>query len=603
MKKLLLIIFSWLIFLIPAFAQDIPQDAAVTVLEHTGSGYYIKNYDVDMVVDKDKSVRVTEDIDVYFENDHHGIYREIPVFPNKITDVNVSEQYRTSMNGDDLNIKIGDPYTTIKGDKHYKIRYTYHFLNNKNEFYYNIIGTNWAVPINRASFNLTMPSTVDPSKVGLSIGKYGTKGFSGGAEFSVNGNKISGKTHKALNPGEGITIRIEVHSGYFNVNLNYIKILSVALIVIFTLISFLIWHRYGKDEPVIPVVNFYPPKGMDSGEVELGYRGFFTKKGLISLIIYLASKGYLKIYDKEKSFTITKLKEYTGGSEALKDLMMALFPYNQMAITKEELEESGTFYKDCEKIIKNFNKRRNIIFFKDSVSLPLQILMCTCLFIVGVLTLFSVYDFRIVDYLLGDRVMFKLLIMPLCGVISLVMTWTQSGEAGMQWNKIWGAVVWVVVPIGLVLGIGHFYNLPEVLFGVACTVVCAVCAYQLPKRNKVGQNLLNNLMGLKNFIRVAEKNRIKLLVSRDPEYFYNILPYAYVLDVEDEWIKKFEDIMQIQPDWYEGERFNTKRFRRFVDDMNTLSSPSVANGGISTSSSGGGGHAGGGGGGGGGGGW
>lgn len=36
---------------------------------------------------------------------------------------------------------------------------------------------------------------------------------------------------------------------------------------------------------------------------------------------------------------------------------------------------------------------------------------------------------------------------------------------------------------------------------------------------------------------------------QDPTYFYDILPYTYVLGVSDKWIKQFETIGLQSPDW------------------------------------------------------
>ena len=107
-------------------------------------------------------------------------------------------------------------------------------------------------------------------------------------------------------------------------------------------------------------------------------------------------------------------------------------------------------------------------------------------------------------------------------------------------------------------------------------------------------------MGFKKFIETAEKHRLQALVEKDPEYFYNILPYAYIFGISDKWIKKFEGIMEFKPDWYSGTNFNEHTFHKFSNSMSAASLPSVANGGISSSSSGGGSSGGGGGGGGGG---
>ena len=52
--------------------------------------------------------------------------------------------------------------------------------------------------------------------------------------------------------------------------------------------------------------------------------------------------------------------------------------------------------------------------------------------------------------------------------------------------------------------------------------------------------------------------------SDNPEYFYNILPYAYVLGVSDKWMKKFEGITMEAPHWYYSCLLYTSNFKNAV---------------------------------------
>ena len=47
----------------------------------------------------------------------------------------------------------------------------------------------------------------------------------------------------------------------------------------------------------------------------------------------------------------------------------------------------------------------------------------------------------------------------------------------------------------------------------------------------------------------AELDKINELIEEDPEYFYHIIPYAYVFGLTNRWINKFEDIDIVQPEW------------------------------------------------------
>ena len=110
-----------------------------------------------------------------------------------------------------------------------------------------------------------------------------------------------------------------------------------------------------------------------------------------------------------------------------------------------------------------------------------------------------------------------------------------------------------------------------------------------------------------------------MLVEKNPSYFYNILPYAYVLNVTDKWAKNFEDLTIEPPSWYIYDYDDPLRYGRMnsiymvnhlTHSMDKISSQAIqvpsssGSGGFGDSGfGGGGGFSGGGGGGGGGGSW
>ena len=171
---------------------------------------------------------------------------------------------------------------------------------------------------------------------------------------------------------------------------------------------------------------------------------------------------------------------------------------------------------------------------------------------------------------------------------------------GLVWGLGFGGIPWA----GLVLP--ELKQEPVYLIGygvgLLCILVMVICLKYLPKRTPYGNEILGKLKGFKNFLETAEKDKLEAMVMENPEYFYNILPYAYVLGVSDKWIKKFESISLQAPSWYDSP--NTFDMRTFGTFMNSTMSSAQSN--MSYSDSGGssgGGSSGGGSGGGGGGSW
>jgi uncharacterized membrane protein len=145
---------------------------------------------------------------------------------------------------------------------------------------------------------------------------------------------------------------------------------------------------------------------------------------------------------------------------------------------------------------------------------------------------------------------------------------------------------------------------------IAASGIISLCAVFVRKRTDQGNAWMGKILGLRNFIILAEKDRLETLAAENPSYFYSILPYAYVLGITDIWIKNFEGIALDPPTWYYGHgAFTPILFAAsFNNAMTTMGSrmtstpPSSGSGGGGGGFSGGG-FSGGGGGGGGGGSW
>lgn len=55
-----------------------------------------------------------------------------------------------------------------------------------------------------------------------------------------------------------------------------------------------------------------------------------------------------------------------------------------------------------------------------------------------------------------------------------------------------------------------------------------------------GESVRNKIMSLRNFIKTGDKDEIDKRLTKDNNYFYNILSYSYVLGVSYKWINNFK---------------------------------------------------------------
>jgi len=62
------------------------------------------------------------------------------------------------------------------------------------------------------------------------------------------------------------------------------------------------------------------------------------------------------------------------------------------------------------------------------------------------------------------------------------------------------------------------------------------------------------------FLVAAEKQRFEMLLGENPDYYYDILPYAQVLGVSKIWQSKFDRLLYSPSSWFFGDGVNTATY-------------------------------------------
>lgn len=192
----------------------------------------ITNFSAEYTIKKDSVVEVTETINYDFEVlDKHGIFRTLekkhPQAPTswyktryvdiKVLSVSMDEKYQPFTVNDsqsELEIKIGDPDTIVTGSHVYKITYelmgALSYGDQGAEFYWNVTGNDWLVPISNAT------AVVRGEEADILSGENACyQGYFGSTASCSNLDKIGNVvmfTANNLNVGEGLTIATKIDS-------------------------------------------------------------------------------------------------------------------------------------------------------------------------------------------------------------------------------------------------------------------------------------------------------------------------------------------------------------------------------------------------------
>ena len=178
------------------------------------------------------------------------------------------------------------------------------------------------------------------------------------------------------------------------------------------------------------------------------------------------------------------------------------------------------------------------------------------------------------------------------------------------------AVVIVIASTLIALNIGRGPTPFVIAAIVVLFLTLAFFAIVMTRPTTRGRKLLDEMLGFKDYLEVAEKDELNLRnpPEKTPELFETYLPFALALGVDQQWSERFASVLaairdengsEYRPSWYNGS-FNSsnlsKTTSKLSGSLNSALGSSVSPPG-SSSGGGGGGSSGGGGGGGGGGGW
>ena len=435
-----------------------------------------------------------------------------------------------------------------------------------------------------------MPKDFDESKIGFSVGKYGSTN-NANINYYVSDNIISGYYYNGLNKKEGLTIRLELPEGYFvkqpiDVK-NYITIVILILFVIITILMVLIDKYKNK---VVDTVEFYPPKGLNSLEVGYIYKGKAINRDVTSLLIYLANKGYLKIKKVKNelndndlnSYKIVKLKDYKDIEDINeKAFLTGLFGYSNKNNEKIEISINSLigFYETNKEILENINGKQ-----KKKINV-----MRIIIAIMATISAFLLFDTKIFVFLLFYAVLFYII------AILIETKGLHTFTNNKTMNKI--CIIFCI----LMSSLGMFYaisNLDYILLEIIIYIyflTFPVCYGLIPNKISYSKEIIGKVKGFRNYLQTAEKEKLESMVEDNPNYFYDILPYAYVLGITDKWIKKFENITIPDPTWCEGfVNFDILTIEGFMHETissieTSMSTDTSSGGGISGGGSGGGG--------------
>jgi len=624
----------------------------------TAQAERIRHYAVDLVGMADGSLSVEEQIDYDFEGaNKHGIYRDIPnTVPGHVggrrtlefSQVSITQDGRParwieeSTSGDAgpmVRYRIGDPDRTISGRHRYTLTYLVDDAllpsGDLDAFRWNAIGTGWDLPIDRAEIHLLLPNAMkgnDAVELRYWNGTWGEIRQEGQAEWVAEEGSFSVLLGH-LRPHEGVTVEASFPPGLIPATAHPATgvLLREAVAALWAWPLMLLglglawrhWYRVGRDPDVGAIaVRYKPPKNLEAAEAGLLIDQSLDDTDLTGTVIELARDGWLEIEHPKAEGLIDKL--LTGNRVTLKRTRSSkewqeLPPYKQHLMEcffcrgptfSPGGTESASVVQErnnwLEKSKARIHERavEHRLFPENPKKVRGKYLLGAAL--LGALLLGMALWFSPMAPESKFMATFSTVFIAVFSLTGYrIFTRTKGRIAhGVGAFIIVALMVTQFLPVMVGLFDLNFPGWISILFDPLTPTIVLVFglllfAWQMPRRTEIGARVQRELLGFKQFMERAERDRIRFLLKEDPDYFEHTLPYAALFGLVATWAAQFEGLIAM-PVWYSGSSFD-----HLGHDLDHLSSTGVSSSPPASSggSSGGGGFSGGGGGGGGGGSW
>jgi hypothetical protein len=483
-----------------------------------------------IAVAADGKALVSEKITIAFVGEWHGIHRTIPVeYPGangsnyslflkilSVTDESGNKlKYDSTKSGAYRDLKIyipGAADTTRVVNIDYVVRNGIRFFgsdaaDNYAEFYWNVTGNDWPVPIDHASAFITLPeNSTGGIRAQAFTGAYGSK--QNDATVQVNGADVSFETTHPLPMRGGATIDVYIPQGIIKAPSSLTKLgwflgsNPILFLPLLTLAAmFALWHSVGRDpDPGVSVAPQYePPKGICPAEAGTLIDDAIHPRDITSTIVDLAVRGYIKIEEKVETILVFHHKDY---------LFHLLKPREQWGpdlTPHERVMLDNIFLGGAETRLSSLKNR-----FYTVIPVVRQDIMAS----------------------LKSKGIYML-----------------DPDSANGYSIAAGVAIALLVVGVQVLGWINLFNSIPLLIGsvLLSALIWWLFARQMTAKTLAGARTRIAVLGFEEFMNRVDADRLKRM---PPDTFEKFLPYAMALGVEHHWAQAFDGIVQNPPSWY-----------------------------------------------------
>lgn len=557
----------------------IPDDPYSEAQADYGMRYNYMNVNVEWK--KDRTCHIKQELEAQFLDSmpSHGIYVDIPVNSGeKVRNLEVKAtssarrsdipySFERESGFSIIRIVVGDPDRTFRQGDSFTCHIEYDYITPKhpdgaNILDINAIGRGWTSPVVLATVSVTFPHAPELSDdSGVWIGDG--KASDANVVVENEGRTYTVRTAE-LQPFEGVRVKYRMPNGVLEDHVGYELILTIVLGAVLVAATVILMVLVGRDKPLTPAVDFYPPR-IDCADgrkrhmlpVQMGkiIDGACSSEDVTSLIFYWANKGYLEIDEREDDIYLKKLCDADAVTSYERAMFDKIFSFAANGDDGNPTVAIGSLrgkFANTVQVTKTaVNREYSGKLYKRGFTALSALFVVLCMIYGAGLAVFTSLRINIRFFNWAGFVV----LIPV--IISAGLGYTLNRYYIKLSVKKRRLLLVLLFAVTLLVSVGTMLSVPTDVMSWTEKTIFALClgassavAPFLTVRTDAYTAQLNDIIGFRDFLRDAEKDRLESMLKDDPQYYYNILPYANVLGVSKIWSDKFKDLTVEPPTYY-----------------------------------------------------
>lgn len=380
-------------------------------------------------------------------------------------------------------------------------------------------------PIERMDFSVSLPGAPE-GQPAFSSG-YHQADIEKDMTYTVSGNTISGSFTKALKDHETLTMFLPVTDTMFPQSV--LEVQNTDAMVLAMLIcaglSLVYWLLFLRNLPPRRQYSAQPPEGHSAGEMGCVLCGKGVRLSL--MVLTWAQLGYVLIQRDRHGRVLLHKRMDMGNerSELEQRLFKKIFGKRLIADT------SGDGYAELSRMVARKSGNVRELMHPHTGNLQVFRFLSSGIGLFGgVFLAMALSDGAALQGLL-------MILLAVAGAVSgwLIQDWAQSlllWDARPLWTSLGCMGGWLL----LGLFAGQFGAALLIVLGLAlCGLLLAVGG----RRTDLGRQTMGQALDLRRYLRTVSRGQLQRICETNPDYFFQLAPYALSLGVHKGFAKQF----------------------------------------------------------------